>query len=161
MSKPSHLRCSAICSGTSLKLKTEKSPTRNMKQHAASCELNEPRPKRHARGKLRGPTYMTQLTSDSDPSHFTSEKRVVAWRPAGASRRSPSSSTIGILTSNTALPVASSTPSISLMKAHGRGLRGQMRTGHNRQAWGGEEGNDPVTRTIVWLRGTGGGGGGG
>ncbi len=108
-----------------------------------------------------GVAYMTQLTSDSEPSHFTREKRVVACRPAGASRRSFSPSTIGILTSNIAFPVTSSTPSMSLMKAQGRALRGQMRTGHKRDASSGQEGNEPAMRTTVWLRGLGGGGGGG
>jgi hypothetical protein len=66
-----------------------------------------------------------------------------------------------MLTSYMKFPVDSSTPSMSLMKAQGRALRGQMRTGHSKDASRGDEGKMPEMRTAVWLNGTGGGGGGG
>lgn len=76
MSNPSHLRCSAICSGTSLNLRRRVSKRNWKKMRQARTAML--RNGNKVAGDRGGGYYMMQLTMDSAPSHFTSEKRVVA-----------------------------------------------------------------------------------
>ena len=80
MSNPSHLRCSAICSGTSLNLmhRVTKKRTKFGHDEAVSVSRVSKRPMSVALVRGGGGYYMMQLTIDSAPSHFRSEKRVVA-----------------------------------------------------------------------------------